>query len=46
MENNNPELHVNEEPRNDFNDVAVGFIVTFGFFTVVTLIATILSMFV
>jgi hypothetical protein len=46
MEHQNPELHINEEPRNDFLDTAVGFAVTFGFFTVVTIIATVLSIYV
>jgi len=40
----NPELHVNEEPRNDFADVANGFIGMFGFILVVTVLATIFSM--
>ncbi|CAM3426369.1 YqzM family protein [Marinicrinis lubricantis] len=39
----NPELHINEEPRNDFLDVAVGFGVTFGFFFVVCVIFTIIA---
>jgi hypothetical protein len=38
---NNPELHVNEEPRNDFLDVAVGFAVTFGGFMLIAIIATV-----
>jgi hypothetical protein len=46
MENRNPELHVNEEPRNDFLDVGVGFLVTFGVFTLITIVATVLSMYV
>ena len=40
-----PRLHVNEEPRNDFMDVAMGFGVTFGFFFLVALIATIIQLF-
>lgn len=40
----NPELHVNEEPRNDFADVANGFIAMFGFIVVVSVLATIFSM--
>lgn len=40
----NPELHVNEEPRNDFVDVANGFAAMFGFVVVVTILATIFSM--
>jgi uncharacterized protein (DUF2062 family) len=46
MEHQNPELHINEEPRNDFVDVAVGFLATFTFFTVVTIIAMIVSAYV
>lgn len=46
MENNHPELHVNEEPRNDFLDTAVGFGVTFGIFTLITIVATIISIYV
>lgn len=42
--NNHPELHVNEEPRNDFMDVAVGFSVMFGVCLVIAIIATIISM--
>jgi len=37
---------VNEEPRNDFLDVGVGFLVTFGVFTLITIVATVLSMYV
>jgi hypothetical protein len=39
----NPELHVNEEPRNDFIDVAVGFAGMFGFVLVVSILATIFA---
>lgn len=39
----NPEMHVNEEPRNDFIDVAVGFAGMFGFVVVVTILATIFA---
>lgn len=39
----NPELHVNEEPRNDFADVANGFMAMFGFVAIVTILATIFS---
>lgn len=46
MDNNHPELHVNEEPRNDFLDTANAFAITFGIFTLITIIATILSMYV
>lgn len=42
MENtNHPELHVNEEPRNDFMDTGVGFLAMFGFMLVVAVIFTI-----
>lgn len=40
----NPELHVNEEPRNDFADVANGFMAMFGFIIVVTVLATVFSL--
>jgi hypothetical protein len=35
-----PELHVNEEPRNDFMDTAVGFGVFFGVLLVMGVVAT------
>ncbi|MFD2670656.1 YqzM family protein [Marinicrinis sediminis] len=41
----NPELHVNEEPRNDFIDVGVGFAATFGFFFVVCVVFTFIQYF-
>jgi hypothetical protein len=40
----NPELHVNEEPTNDFADVANGFMLMFGFILVVSILATVFSM--
>lgn len=40
-----PRMHVNEEPRNDFLDVALGFGYTFGFFLLVALVATIIKLF-
>ena len=44
MENvQDPRLHVNEEPRDDFSDVATGFAVMFGFMTVVFLAAIIIK---
>jgi hypothetical protein len=43
-EANHPELHVNEEPRNDFLDVAVGFGVTFGVFLLIAVIMTAASL--
>lgn len=39
-----PELHVNEEPRNDFNDVAVGFGVMFGVCLLIAVVATIITL--
>lgn len=39
----NPELHVNEEPRNDSMDVGVGFGGMFAFILVVTIIATVVE---
>ncbi|NDI36804.1 YqzM family protein [Chengkuizengella sediminis] len=42
-ETRQPELHVNEEPRNDFIDVGVGFAVSTGIFFLIAIIATILS---
>jgi len=41
---NDPRLHVNEEPRNDFVDVAVSMAVTFGFFFLIALVATIIQL--
>ncbi len=38
------ELHVNEEPRNDFADVGIGFGVTFGAFFLIGIIATIIEL--
>ncbi len=44
MENiHNPELHVNEEPRNDFGDVATGFAVMFTFMAVVFIVAVVIK---
>jgi hypothetical protein len=40
------ELHVNEEPRNDFSDVLIGFAVSFGFFFLIGIIATVIKLFV
>ncbi|WP_128893651.1 YqzM family protein [Longirhabdus pacifica] len=45
-ETNHAKLHTNEEPRNDFIDVALGFGVTFGIFTVVCIIFTILNLYI
>lgn len=38
-----PRLHVNEEPRNDFLDVAVGFAGMFAFMVVVFAAAVIIK---
>ncbi len=47
MENiQDPRLHVNEEPRNDFNDVAMGFAGMFAFMVVVFLAAVVLKAFI
>jgi hypothetical protein len=43
---NDPRQHINEEPRNDFIDVAVGFAGMFGFMLVVAIIATVVAYFV
>ncbi|WP_123039460.1 YqzM family protein [Cohnella candidum] len=44
MENiRDPRLHVNEEPRDDFQDTAVGFGVMFGFMFVVFAAAVIIK---
>lgn len=38
-----PELHVNEEPRNDFIDTAVGFGAFFGFLLLIGVVATVIQ---
>lgn len=43
-EQHHPELHVNEEPRNDFMDVAMGFGVFFGVLFLIAVVATVISM--
>jgi hypothetical protein len=45
MEENirDPRLHVNEEPRDDFQDVATGFAVMFAFMVVVFFAAVIIK---
>jgi len=44
MENiRDPRLHVNEEPRDDFQDTAMGFAVMFGFMFVVFAVAVIVK---
>jgi hypothetical protein len=42
-EPHHPELHVNEEPRNDFMDVAVGFGVMFGLLFLIGIAATVIQ---
>lgn len=42
----NPELHVNEEPRNDFLDVGVGFIGAFILFTVIAVVMGIFAQYI
>jgi hypothetical protein len=39
------ELHVNEEPRNDFSDVMIGFGAAFGFFFLIGVIFTLIKFF-
>jgi hypothetical protein len=39
-----PELHVNEEPRNDFMDTAIGFGVFFGFLLLMGVVATVITL--
>ncbi|MEI7026671.1 YqzM family protein [Paenibacillus sp. y28] len=40
---NHPELHVNEEPRNDLMDTGIGFGVTFGIFLVIAVVFTVVA---
>lgn len=40
---NDPRQHVNEEPRDDFFDTALGFAGMFGFMTLVFIIAIIVK---
>ena len=40
---NDPRQHVNEEPRNDFLDVGVGFLGMFGFLLLIAVIFTIIE---
>jgi hypothetical protein len=39
-----PELHVYEEPRNDFMDVAMGFGVFFAVMFIIAIVATAVSL--
>jgi hypothetical protein len=43
-ENNHPELHVNEEPSNDFMDTAIGFAGMFGFLFLMGIVATAITL--
>ena len=40
---NDPRQHINEEPRNDFLDVGVGFLGMFGFMLIAAVVATIIE---
>jgi hypothetical protein len=40
---NHPELHVNEEPSNDFIDVGLGMAFSVGIFFVIAIIMTVIS---
>lgn len=42
---NRAELHVNEEPRNDFIDTAVGFGVFFGVLMLIFIVAVVIKLF-
>jgi len=42
-EQKHPELHVNEEPRNDFADVGTGFGVFFVILLVIAILATVIQ---
>lgn len=41
---NHPEQHINEEPRNDFIDLMVGFGGFFGVLTVVFVVAVVIKL--
>jgi hypothetical protein len=43
-ESNHPELHVNEEPSNDFMDTAIGFGAMFGFLFLMGIVATAITL--
>ncbi|MDB5052633.1 MAG: YqzM-like protein [Bacilli bacterium] len=43
-DSNNPELHVNEEPSNDFMDTAIGFGAMFGFLFLMGIVATAITL--
>lgn len=40
-----PELHVYEEPSNDFLDTAIGFAGMFGLLFLIAIIATVITLF-
>jgi uncharacterized membrane protein len=40
---NDPRQHVNEEPRNDFLDVGVGFAGMFGLLLLIAIVATVIQ---
>jgi hypothetical protein len=46
MSEHHPEQHVYEEERNDFMDVAMGFGGMFGVLFLISVVATVISMFV
>jgi len=39
-----PEIHVNEEPRNDLIDTGVGFVAMFGLCFLIAAVATIITL--
>jgi hypothetical protein len=39
-----PELHINEEPSNDFMDTAIGFGAFFAFLLLIGVVATVISL--
>jgi hypothetical protein len=43
-ETKHPELHVNEEPRNDFMDTAIGFGAFFIFLLLMGVVATVITL--
>ena len=43
-ENKHPELHVNEEPSNDFMDTAIGFGAFFVFLLLMGVVATVITL--
>jgi hypothetical protein len=43
-DSNHPELHVNEEPSNDFMDTAIGFGAMFGFLFLMGIVATVITL--